>query len=53
MTIENRGFNQFWVDKDGIKYAVGVAEAARLLECSIDEVRKVTFATVELSEVTQ
>lgn len=51
MTIENRGFNQFWVDKDGVKYAVGVAEAARLLECSVEEARRVTFATLQDVEV--
>ncbi|WP_290779077.1 hypothetical protein [Exiguobacterium sp. UBA5002] len=51
--LENKGFGQFWITRDAVTYIIGLSEAAKILKCSIDEVRKITFATVELSEVTQ
>ena len=40
---------QFWVSKPGkVTYAVGASEAARLLGYTVEEVRRLVIAVVEL-----
>jgi len=51
MRIEQRYYGQYWVSAPGkATYTIGASEAARLLGYSIEEVRRLVVAVVELDD---
>lgn len=50
LTIENKSHGLFYVTENGITYAVGAKSAAELLDCTVEEVKKIMIATVEVSQ---
>lgn len=50
LKVEQRLRGQFWVSKPGqVTYAVGAAEAAKVLGYTIEEVRRLVIAVVEIN----
>ncbi len=48
--VEQPYRGQYWISKPGqAKYAVGAAEAAKVLGYSIEEVRRLVIAVVEIN----
>jgi len=48
--IEQRYIGQYWITKPGrVTYAVGAAEAAKVLGYSIEDVRRLVIAVVEIN----
>lgn len=51
MRIEQRYYGQYWISAPGkATYTVGVAEATRLLGYSIEEVRRLVVAVIEIDD---
>lgn len=49
-TIEQKHSGQYWITKPGqVTYATGAAEAAKLLGYTIEEVRRLVIAVVEIN----
>ncbi|WP_290720897.1 MULTISPECIES: hypothetical protein [Exiguobacterium] len=49
LLIENKGYGIFWVTEGAVTYVVGARNASELLNCTVENVKKIMIATVEVS----
>ncbi|WP_174316512.1 hypothetical protein [Exiguobacterium sp. JMULE1] len=50
LLIENKGYGMFWVTEGAVTYVVGARNASEILNCTVEEVKKIMVATVEVGK---